>query len=44
MVGLIITALGYLILFLLGLELVIGVALFLFAAIMDTLNDWRHRK
>ena len=44
MAALIITAIGYLILFLLGLELVIGVALFLFAAIMDTLSDWRRRK
>jgi hypothetical protein len=44
MAALIITAIGYLLLFLLGLELVIGVAFFLFAAIMDTLNDWRRRK
>lgn len=44
MVALIITAIGYLLLFLLGLELVIGVAIMLFVAIMDTLNDWRRRK
>ena len=44
MVALIITAIGYLLLFLLGLELVIGVGIMLFVAIMDTLNDWRRRK
>lgn len=44
MAALIITALGYLLLFLLGLELVIGVGIMLFVAIMDTLNDWRRRK
>lgn len=44
MVALIITTIGYLLLFLLGLELVIGVGIMLFVAIMDTLNDWRRRK
>ena len=44
MAALIITAIGYLLLFLLGLELVIGVAFFLFVTFMDTLNDWRRRK
>ena len=44
MAALIITAIGYLLLFLLGLELVIGVGIMLFVAIMDTLNDWRRRK
>ena len=44
MAALIIMALGYLLLFLLGLELVIGVGIMLFVAIMDTLNDWRRRK
>lgn len=44
MAALIITAIGYLLLFLLGLELVIGVGIMLFVAIMDTLDDWRRRK
>lgn len=44
MAALIIMALGYLLLFLLGLELVIGVGLMLFVAIADVLDDWRHRK
>ena len=44
MAALIITAIGYLLLFLLGLALVIGVGIMLFVAIMDTLNDWRRRK
>ena len=44
MSGLIITALGYLILFLLGLELVIGVAIILFATINNIIDDRRHRK
>lgn len=44
MAALIIMALGYLLLFLLGLEVVIGVAFCLFAVIKDTLDDWRHRK
>jgi hypothetical protein len=44
MAALIITAIGYLLLFLLGLELVIGVGIMLFVAIMDTISDWRRRK
>ena len=44
MAALIITAIGYLLLFLLGLELVIGVMIMLFVAIVGTLNDWRRRK
>lgn len=44
MATLIIMAIGYLLTFLLGLELVIGVGIMLFVAIMDTPNDWRRRK
>lgn len=44
MAGLIITAIGFLFLILLGLELVIGVGIMLFVAIVDALDDWRRRK
>ena len=44
MAGLIITVISCILLILLGLELVIGVGIMLFVAIMDTLNDWRRRK